>query len=373
MKTEIWEINDKYFCPIAGFCLSGSEQVQIVRKFIIKKEQKRALKKLHEAIIDCVTEKSEAAKYIQKLLDKKYSNEISKIHNTPHKEWLKNLDTKLNWKDFGAFIWISARYMEFTDVEHSIIMDKSHLYSHEIYHQLRKSKAINTSLEAKNRQIFEKYYDIKAQLKVLKKENKTEKALNYQLQYKINALLKEQKENGDKQLDKNKFLTKISDLQQDVKCKEQSILELAGINKQLSKKVQQQTLFFIEIENDFNNILKELKQQNNFCNTCEQLDLCNKEILIVGGITKMESYYRKLVNELGGHFLYHDGSSKQNRSCLINLVNKSDVVICPVDINSHFACLQVKKHCKKSNKNYYMLRKSSISSIYSTLKEIATD
>jgi len=371
MKIEIWEVNNKYFCPIAGFCLSGNEQVQIIRKFIIKKEQKLALKRLHETIIDCITEKSKAAKYIQKLLDKKYSDEISKIHNTTHKEWLKNIDTKLNWKDFGAFIWISARYMEFTDDEHSIIMDNSHLYSHEIYHQLRKSKAINTSLEAKNRQILEKYYDIKKQLKVLKNENKTEKGSNYQLQYKLNVLLKEQKEN--KQFDKNKFLTKICDLQQEVKRKEQNVLELVKTNKQLSRKVQKQTVFFVEIENDFKKILIELKNQNNACNTCNAVDLCQRKILIVGGITKMESYYRKLVNELGGHFLYHDGNSKQNRSGLINLVNKSDIVICPVDINSHFACLQVKKHCKKFNKNYYMLRKSSISSIYSTLKGIATD
>ena len=52
-------------------------------------------------------------------------------------------------------------------------------------------------------------------------------------------------------------------------------------------------------------------------------------------------------------------------------VLQADAVICPVDINSHAACLAVKKLCKKERKEFYMLHKSSISTVYNTLVSIA--
>jgi hypothetical protein len=52
-------------------------------------------------------------------------------------------------------------------------------------------------------------------------------------------------------------------------------------------------------------------------------------------------------------------------------VFKTDIVICPVNVDSHAACLQVKKVCKKTETDLYMLRKASISPNYNTLKEIA--
>jgi hypothetical protein len=47
-------------------------------------------------------------------------------------------------------------------------------------------------------------------------------------------------------------------------------------------------------------------------------------------------------------------------------------VLCPVDVNSHAACLSVKKHSKKLGKPYYMLDGSSTSAIYKKLQEIAS-
>ncbi|MCL0036686.1 DUF2325 domain-containing protein, partial [Dehalococcoidia bacterium] len=43
------------------------------------------------------------------------------------------------------------------------------------------------------------------------------------------------------------------------------------------------------------------------------------------------------------------------------LVDKADVVFCPVDFNSHHACRCVKKACKLTGKPCYFLRSSSLS------------
>jgi hypothetical protein len=89
------------------------------------------------------------------------------------------------------------------------------------------------------------------------------------------------------------------------------------------------------------------------------------------GMTKLRLFYGQLVTKMGGQFEYHDGYKYNGPETLSRLVDRSDVVICPVDVNSHSACLHVKKWCKKLNKPYYMLRSSSISTIHQTLTEVA--
>ncbi|MBW1745825.1 MAG: DUF2325 domain-containing protein, partial [Deltaproteobacteria bacterium] len=56
---------------------------------------------------------------------------------------------------------------------------------------------------------------------------------------------------------------------------------------------------------------------------------------------------------------------------LEGLVRRSDMVLCPVNCNSHNACLNVKKLCKKYCKRVQMLPSSSLSSISQALSKSA--
>jgi len=103
--------------------------------------------------------------------------------------------------------------------------------------------------------------------------------------------------------------------------------------------------------------------------TCPEFRLCAKRILIVGGITKMKSFYRSIVESSGGEFDYHDGYMKNGNKNLKDRVCKSDLILCPVNCNSHGACSQIKKLCKKYNKPVKMLSSSSLSSVSNALIE----
>ena len=64
----------------------------------------------------------------------------------------------------------------------------------------------------------------------------------------------------------------------------------------------------------------------------------------------MESAYRKLVEERGGILEYHAGHMKSGGRALENSVQRADLVLCPVNCNSHGACLMVKNLGKKYKK-----------------------
>jgi hypothetical protein len=84
---------------------------------------------------------------------------------------------------------------------------------------------------------------------------------------------------------------------------------------------------------------------------------------MVGGITRMESLYRELVEGCGGVFEYHDGYVKKGAKCLEGCLKRADMVICPVNCNSHAACSIVKNLGKKHNKPVHMLSNSSLSAV----------
>lgn len=103
---------------------------------------------------------------------------------------------------------------------------------------------------------------------------------------------------------------------------------------------------------------------------CPSYDLCKKRVLIVGGIERMEKAYRKLVEERGGIFEYHAGHMKSGGKGLENSVQRADLVLCPVNCNSHGACLKVKSLGKKFKKPVHMLSNFSLSTVARTMEEL---
>lgn len=88
---------------------------------------------------------------------------------------------------------------------------------------------------------------------------------------------------------------------------------------------------------------------------CPSFDLCRKRFLIVGGPGRMEDAYRRFIEDRGGVFEYHDGRLRGGTKGLESRFLRADVVLCPVNCNSHAACLLVKNMGKKHNKPVHML------------------
>lgn len=103
---------------------------------------------------------------------------------------------------------------------------------------------------------------------------------------------------------------------------------------------------------------------------CPGPDLCGKTILYVGGLHKMVSHYRKLIENHGGKFLHHDGGKEASRAILPKMLSTADAVLCPIDCVSHDACTCVKKICKRYQKPYVMMRSSGLSSLAKGLAEV---
>jgi hypothetical protein len=100
---------------------------------------------------------------------------------------------------------------------------------------------------------------------------------------------------------------------------------------------------------------------------CSRYRLCAKRIFLVGGITKMRAFYKNVVENAGGEFHYHDGYMKNANAGLEAKVKRCDLVLCPVNCNSHTACRKVKQLCSRHNKPLKILSSSSLSAVTQAL------
>lgn len=69
------------------------------------------------------------------------------------------------------------------------------------------------------------------------------------------------------------------------------------------------------------------------------------------------------MEDKGGLLEYHDGNVKRGTKTLENQLKRADLVLCPVDCNSHGACSMVKRLGKKYKKPVRMLAGSSLNAI----------
>jgi len=138
---------------------------------------------------------------------------------------------------------------------------------------------------------------------------------------------------------------------------------LADLKAELEKQKQENMMFKQEAQD----ILGEFIEMNRCDTACPAFDLCRKRVLIVGGMTRMETLYRRLIEDSGGIFEYHDGYVNGGTKQLENCLKRADIVLCPVNCNSHAACSLVKNLGKKHNKRVHMLSSFSLSTVSQAL------
>jgi len=94
-------------------------------------------------------------------------------------------------------------------------------------------------------------------------------------------------------------------------------------------------------------------------------------VAYIGGVESLEPSYKEVAESFGCLFCYHCGHCEGGKKVIENLVEKNDAIFCPIDINSHNACLLVKKACKLRNKPCYFLRSSGLSALKKGLVNFA--
>jgi hypothetical protein len=100
---------------------------------------------------------------------------------------------------------------------------------------------------------------------------------------------------------------------------------------------------------------------------CEECPLEGLRIAVIGGPERMQPAYRRMVQQLGAEFLFHDGGVKNGSYKLRSLVCGADIVVFITTVNSHGALNVVKAVCRKNGKRFIALRETGAESLVKKL------
>jgi hypothetical protein len=328
-------------------------------------------------ILLCMTE-NQVSKHVEKMLKKRfkpYEERIKDLEKEKIVEMIKRGDMDI---PISALIWFAVRdRREDTDQIEKEVFAAVHVREHQalrfcdtlsrvlppgsrvedVIDELKSALVSNEKLERNLDRSKRKTGQLRSEIDAIKAK-KSRLALELEEQMRLNERLNRRWED----LGGDKAFEEIGRLKEEIKFLTGEIKILTeGLLKKKTPYINQDICDYSKKE--------DIEEEGRIIN--ENIPLKGVKVAFVGGVESLVPHYRDIVRCLGGDFCYHCGRCSVGRREIEELVNKTDVVFCPLDINSHNACRYVKKACKLRNKPCYFLRSSSLTTLRSELAVFA--
>jgi hypothetical protein len=387
-SLKIWEIDAIFRCPLVGGCLTMAEQKHLLKKVGISSGDKNPYE-IHEILVGCCEEDNRLSRKLDNLLTRKFGKEAARLMEMDQDAFMAHWNDCFKAGDHHGALWAAAVRGNL-DVEcRRHIFGMIHMAMHDTLEQRARSMDKTATLERKEFEARQKLKDIAAEKKTLEKHFREMEAENHKLKVRLNAAAKENQKENQRQASPEDDARRIA-LERRVIELEHYVLELekraaglfATVNEQ-KRHIDMLTAVFsrrssrpgpireadLRTPHSFPNAFSECRPADACDETCPAFDLCRKRVLIVGGIGRMETFYRQLIESRNGLLEYHDGNVKGGVRQLENSLRRADIILCPVNCNSHAACSLVKNLGKKHCKPVHMMSNFSLNAVSKMIVE----
>lgn len=363
----LWEISQMMKCPLVGTCLSVDEHRKLLKKagFMVRKMQPH---ELHAAVMENIDTETRVARRIDTFLKKRYGAIAEELLHVSEGELRKRWRTALDTGDLEGLLYAIVSRNTTSVSFLSEIFGTLHMLGHTAKRDLMESRRLMQKSAQEQAALRRELQELKAKTGELTKNNR---ALEKELAARPKAA---------------PTSVPPSAVKKPVAKNEGPTDSMAGQVVRLRDKNQALKERIARLESEREDLRRSLMRQPQAETIQEEpvsppcsaggcqpencpLDLCCKKILVVGGLKGMKSRYREVVENSGGRFEYHDGCLHGGRQGLEARVRRSDVILCPVNCNSHGACWAVKDLCRKYGKCLRMLDSSSKTAISAALSE----
>lgn len=378
---RFWETDHFFKCPVIGTCLSITEQKRLLKKEGISVKE-MGLFEIHEALVGSSEKENSLSRRIDLWLNRKFKREIDAFFGLSESEFMGVWKGRFRAGDIEAIFWVAAIRSDLSIMARRTIFGDIHMQMHLNARQGGKERQQLACRQKENQKLDNKLREAASAGRSLRKENERLKGETEELRKAFDSLKSEKQEleRGVSEIQEVDLVDGIREENEQLQAELKKLLEqnrkyqqqiksLEDKNNHVLSKLDKQREMNGHLRKEMEIVTTQILALNRCDETCPAFDLCRKRILIVGGITKMEFLYRQLIEENGGTFEYHDGYMNRGSSGLENRVRRADVVLCPVNCNSHTACLMVKKLGKKYDKPVEMLSGSSVNAISQALQE----
>jgi hypothetical protein len=376
--TPIWDIPMQFKCPVIGACLTADEHRKILKR---SKHRVKGLKshQTHSVIMNHLDSENIISQKVDRYLKYKYRREIDRYMGLESAQFMAAWDQCFNDGIPEGVFLVAATRPDLNNEDLASIFGGIHMLSHANLHHVMDARRGIGRQKVANAKLAKLLKRRKKHARRLSKENAELKVAFHKMPVRHKKMTrrsinKKDGSNGGRvdeakqqrneaeikrlKVENSEYRTETQSLKQTKHLLESEYFSLQATNEQLTGEINRLiSQIAYGVEND--------------CPSCDEpcsMDqVCARKVLLVGGMTKMKHFYRGLIESNGCEFDYHDGYISKGPRNLEARVKRAELILCPVDCNSHGACHQVKGLCKKYNKLLKILPSSSLTCISNAL------
>ena len=376
-RRKYWEIDRILNCPVVGTCLSLAEQKKVLKKSGISIAGLSDYE-IHYCLVQSGRNEGPISLRIQRMLDSKYKQKIAELGDCDEDTFLTHWRKGLRRGEIDDLIWVGFTNRNLSPEVVERMFEDYHMHTHGQGAIIRRQLQQVDSQQKQNQRLSDRLKQTRAQKQqVVEALHVTEKERDM-LQQQIEVLERKNQSLQDRphwqhlQQANNAMENKTGKLEHKLQAQSEALAFSNTENDRLMAIVEEQAKIIQHLETEFEWLTRETDDEL-ACQNCLRRDLCSFRVLVVGGLTTLRPHYQNLVESGGGEFKYYDSLTGTSERSLLPMINWADLILCPIDFNSHRACLSVKKLCKKMQKPYKMLPHSSMSAISRILESVSTD
>lgn len=383
-RLKLWDLEEKYHCPVIGTCLPMEELVRFARRFHFAAELRNEFA-LHEEAVRYSMVRNEFSEALQKHLDRKYAVAVKRFDAARcDAEVLALWRDSIAGGEVAAPMWAALTHKHAgEDTRHTVYAD-----IHMLSHQIGAGKAAATRrpaiLEQENAALrgdLAKAREREADLQRKLEESRAKLQRSGNAEQEAGRLRERLShfESGVAMIEIGRRLVKLEHANQRLMAESQRVWELektlAASRDAASRFAAERDQLAAERDALERMLIEEEDcggQCDSACPLSAEADGEARSVLCVGGRTALVTRYRNLAQRLGIRLVHHDGGLEESLSRLPDMINGADAVICPTDCVSHSAYYQLKNQCRRSGKPCLLFKGAGVSSFALALARLSS-
>jgi len=376
-ERKIWELRNQTVCAILGLTFDENELSGIFKKLKLNPDGIAAFE-MHGSLVHACGTQNKTSKQLDKILKDRFEEYREDIKRIPQKEIYKHIEDR-NGTDIPlpALIWFAVRNQhEDIDKIEARIYGVTHMYGHRalrfhdalhralpdsrpeyVVKELNDALRSNEKLQTKSKRLEWKVEQLKFDIESVKEDRSG-----------INTVMEEQKQlnrrlvSNFERFGGENALGQMEDMKNKIDLLTEEVGTLTG-----------ELLERDRICDMMSSELRPIEQVSKLCTEDieKSVDLNGMKVAYVGGVESLTPHYREVIESFGGTFCYHCGRCIHGKKEIENLVDRTDIIFCPMDINNRAVNRYVKKACKTRNKPCRFLRSSGLSMLIRELEDHA--
>jgi hypothetical protein len=375
-RARLWELKDKFHCPVIGTCLGMEELARFARRHAFSGDLRDEFA-LHVEAVGWVGSRNPVSEDLHGHLERKYAGHVARFERVA-----TDAEVRALWKEHfehgevAGPMWAALTHKAASDETRHAVYADVHMLSHQVGAGLaadarrltfmeRQNDEFAAALECERRERAAAEAELRRRIAAQNAELaalRTERTESATLRERLAAF-----ESGSAITDMGRRLMSLTAANDQLRAAaERSRAQEAALGQAEGKAAalarERDTL---AAERDALERLLLAGEANEaacdgLCDGCENR-AAGRCVLCVGGRSSLVAQYRALAERLGIRLIHHDGGQEESLSRLPDMINGADAVLCPTDCVSHAAYYKLKQHCKRTGKPCLLFKGAGVS------------